>query len=360
MSCDTGFFLSVDFLYWYGREDNTSYAIKGQTIQSGTVNDIDRYIFVGNQLEYLGAKWAPGVRVALGWNSDCDGWDTVISWTYYQNTKKGSTSVPNYGIAVYPQVDQFALLNPWGYTNMDEENLTYEKITSKWRLSFNTIDLELGKRYWLSKCFTMRPFTGLRFIWTETDFDLRSTRSAFNDQGGNPMFGNFLTPNNKDEFTNKFWGAGFVTGFQPTWFFTPCFSLFASGDIALLWGEHQMKKTEDYLVTVVNIDGESIGAYDFTNTMRKSDYNSMQAMLDLSIGLRWENYYCSDQYHLEVDLGWEHHVLFDHNTRFQYKDNNNRGDRLNDDDDVFTFSSYNETLHNVSFGGLVLRVRFDF
>ena len=90
----------------------------------------------------------------------------------------------------------------------------------------------------------------------------------------------------------------------------------------------------------------------------KSKFAQMNAMLDLAIGLRWEENWCCDQYRSTFDIGWEHHIWFDHNHR------NKTFDFLIPPS--FTpsttegFRTYAEATGNISYGGLVVRLRFDF
>jgi len=35
------------------------------------------------------------------------------------------------------------------------------------------------------------------------------------------------------------------------------------------------------------------------------------SIIDLSLGLSWEEFWCQDRYHTELAVGWEHHVWFD-------------------------------------------------
>ena len=83
-------------------------------------------------------------------------------------------------------------------------------------------------------------------------------------------------------------------------------------------------------------------------------------MLDLGIDLRFENYFCGNRYHFQTDLGWEHHVLFDLNHRYVLPTALANPLSISASTTVGGPIAYVETGHNVSLGGLVVRVRFDF
>ncbi len=357
MTCDCGFFASVDFLYFYGRETNLSYAAKLQTVSNSTSTLGTTNLFASPvSLEHLDAKWDPGVRVGIGWNMPCDGWDLSFYWTYYYNTSKQSKSVDN-PTFTWPALDGFAFINQWR-NSVNTANLFDNVVSSvkgEWKLRYNNFDLVMGKRYWLSKCFTLRPYMGLRGFWTETDFTVDTSRPSYTVGLTMPQT---ITIETTDDFTNDSWGVGFVGGIQPTWFFTPCFSLYGGFGMALGWGDHKVKKRERYPIVVQN-GSVSTTTGNYVQNFSASHYY-MTPMLDMELGLRWENYYCDNEYHLQIDLGWEHHVLFHLNDRYQVPVAAGSQIQLTQTTFADGNLTYSETHHDVSFGGLVIRVRFDF
>jgi len=351
LQCDWGAFVSLDFLYWYARESNLAYALKvlDVTISTPGVAPEER-IFAPKNYEHLDTKWDPGVRLGLGWNSECDGWDYYLTWTYFHNTKSDSVSVPNFGIDddfFIPAPGEFALINPWlnGSLSRDTNVQTFTKIKAKWTLSFNSIDLELGRKYWLSPCFTLRPYAGLRGAWTSTNFRTKSTRTFDTISAG------FVDQDFKDRFKNRYWGVGFFGGLQPNWYFCQNFIFFANLDAALIWGKAKMTKDESFIETE-----DTTLVINYKNDSRDSFYK-MQAILDLAIGLRWEECWCCDRYRTALDLGWEHHIWFNHNTRTKTVD------QFELTESTFTsrgFRNFEEVTDDTMFGGFVLRGRFDF
>lgn len=55
--------------------------------------------------------WDPGFRLGLGWNTDCDGWDLYLNWTYYHNRSKKSTEFPLIN-ADFKEGER-TILDPW-------------------------------------------------------------------------------------------------------------------------------------------------------------------------------------------------------------------------------------------------------
>lgn len=373
LQCDCGFFADVAFLYWYARETDLSYALEVEAVQRTLPtedNENPDLIFAPQKYHHLDTKWDPGVRVGVGWNDSCDGWDYYLNWTWFQNTEKDSTSVPNYGTTgVGGSGDVFLpflasngeslLLNPWinqGFHVVGSNRLiiSWNSIRARWKLTFNQIDLELGRKYYLSKCFVMRPYLGLRGAWTKINFRTTSSRMATS-----PLDGTIFDFTFKDRFKTRNWGVGLLGGFQPTFLFTPCFQLYGNADIALIWGEFEIKKRENYQGTTTSTS-ETLLDPSYVN-QSTSKFFQMNAILDLGIGLRWEDTWCCDQYRTALDVGWEHHIWLDHNHRnktYDFFSANLGGGSAPARESGFR--TYAENTGNLCYGGLVIRFRFEF
>jgi Legionella pneumophila major outer membrane protein precursor len=358
MQCDLGLFGTVDFLYWYGRENGLSYAIVEKTVPLGSVDVAMTTATTPISYKYTNAKWKPGVRLGLGWNTDCDGWDAYLNWTYYKGKQTGSTKVAPFSGPI-PAVGGQGVLLPWannaiGYGGVGAFGINlYNSGSAQWQLTLNQIDLEMGRRYYLSKCFTMRPYAGLRGLWTRTHFNLKGAQTV--TSGGTaplPVGSYSLTA--KDSFKNRNWSVGFLAGFQPVFYFTEEFSLYANADAALLWGRFRSKTQRNYLglqgtATDLNFSSAS-----------NANFSGMQPMLDLGMGLRWEMYWCEKRYGLELDAGWEHHVLFNHNYRMKIMSGSALSTTVGAAPTGVVAYDQQEVASNLGLGGLILRARFSF
>ncbi|NGX59142.1 MAG: hypothetical protein KR126chlam3_00289 [Chlamydiae bacterium] len=273
--------------------------------------------------------------------------------------------------------EEFFLINPWINASFHGDTeapfLSFDKINAKWRLSFNSVDLELGRKYWLSKCFNLRPYAGLRGAWTRTTFRTKSLRNISFEIEIKPNIGpdilsdEVLDANFKDRFKTRNWGAGLLGGIQPTWYFCSNFALYSNLDMALLWGECENKKREKYQTITISTkispnQGDPITFTDPSyRNLSKSKFFQMNAILDLAIGLRWEEYWCCEQYRSTFDIGWEHHIWFDHNHRNKSSDFFfSIPSRQDGTPEVNGFRAYDEVTGNLCYGGLVVRLRFDF
>lgn len=337
LQCDWGVFANVEFLYWYATESHLSYGLESVIQLQDQFGGI--LVQAPQKYKFIDSKWDPGFRVGLGWNSECDGWDLYLNYSWLRNSVRNKASTPITGMS--PGENDRLLTNPW--VNGSFIN-SFSSIAAKWRFQWNSIDLEIGRKYWLSSCFNLRPYGGLRGAWWKTNFQTTSIYE-FNDT--------VFEIDYSDKFQNKTWGVGFLGGLQPTWYFCCNFALYSNFDFALIWGEQEESKKERYVSTGAVVQSTNT---DFTNSS-SGRFSQMTPIFDLGIGLRWEDTWCCDRYRTTLDLGWEHHIYLDQNERYKTIDQS------------FTttttpvqqkFGSYIGESGNIGFGGLVLRARFDF
>jgi len=389
LQCDWGAFLSVDFLYWYARETNLAYAaqVKGTPVQNAFVLEdsgsttlaLGFNLVVPSSTEYLDTNWKPGFRIGLGWNSDCDGWDFYLNWTYMYNKRSDSTSVdqffdldtlPSYPTEVAPGTNQVALINPWlnGALVFPVADLTVEapllftKVSGQWKLQYNQIDLEIGRKYWLSPCFTLRPYGALRGAWFKTTFNTNGSRDLFDLSATFPDLTTTSYGASAD-FTNRYWGVGLVGGLQPNWHFCSNFILYSNFDTGLIYGEFKTKKSESYTADVFKLSAGSPDEFISTwSNSTSSKFYQMTPVFDVAIGLRWEENWCCDRYKTALDIGWEHHSLLGVNNR----------EKTTNISSIFAAESgisagqinivgnVEEESGDLGMGGLVIRLRVDF
>ena len=350
LQCACGYLIDVEFLYWYGKENNLSTALKvlSKGISEATPSSsASTGIIVPKELTDTQSRWKPGFRVGLGYQIPCDGWDVYVNYTYYHNKNKQRSSIELLTNAP-PPLNEKGLLSQWANPFIDNiltnTLVAFQNIGTKWRLNYHMFDGELGRKYWLSQCFNLRPFFGLRGGWTRTDYGV--DQELVLEEGVKT----FIKVD--DDFRNIFWGVGLLGGIQPAWHYNSCLSLYGLVDFALLWGDFDTRRKEKFSYQVNRSFPVVNGSYKSNN-----DFDGMQGIFDLGIGIRWEETWCCDRMRTTLDIGWEHHILYNHVTRLQLCDSyyNN-----NFQDSILGFTDYNQDETDLVFGGLVIRARFEF
>ncbi len=170
--CSSGLEAYLELLYFQPFEEGLIYAIRNDARQ--TVGGADGT--PGGPLIDLEPRWQPGVRVALGYSPS---FTTRLVWTYFHantvNHSHSDTSLPGTGLqSVWvPAIDASVL---------------YAAASFRWKLDFDSIDFELGKRYEVSPHLSVNPVGIVRYLLVDQAFEAQyggsDSASAMNDFRG--------------------------------------------------------------------------------------------------------------------------------------------------------------------------------
>jgi len=347
-SCVCGRALQGDVLYWYAKEMHLPYALMIE-VEPSNQNDPPTLAFAPEEYSYMGTKWQPGFRFGTGWTSERDGWDGLATWTYFRSKKSSDEEVPQFGTLPMEPGEQ-ALMNPWinpvaSSMFTGQATILFNEIDAHWKLYFNQVDLEIARKYWISKGCTLRPYGGVRVAWTKSEFE---TFSYLNF--GDPIFETDALISFQDKFTTHTLGGGLIGGFEPSWLFGGCCGFFGNVEFALLWQRDKTRKKEDY----TSDNQEEVPFVSYTNKTSDIRY-VMQSVLDLAAGVRWDFTWCCGRIHTTIDIGWEQHIWFDYN-------------QLHTVADTWTlqgqgqsgFRTYDQMVSNLVLGGGFARLRLSF
>lgn len=307
-----GFYVAVDPLLWQAHENGLPIGIKTEGSQAfnnpGT-----------NKIKNLHFDWSWGFRLTGGLNLDYDGWDTSVSWTRWNTTATTHFSAGQKG-AIYPsQVTPFNV----GF-------LISGKANARWRLHLNTLDWDLGREFFVSRCLTLRPFIGLRSAWISQKF-----RPIYGDTIGFNAQGQVETEAGK--LRCKYWGLGPLGGIDTQWGLGCGWSLFGNYSASLLYGFFKTPvKEKQTILPPPNVINRN-----------KDLYHVGRAITDMQIGLRYDWIACDECYHFGVEGGWEHHMFWGQNQFVNFVDDVMAGKIVANQGDLTT-------------QGYFVRLRFDF
>ena len=385
-----GAFVTGDFLYWYARESNLEYAYENTFFNEPTGAATTRQFGYATKHHYVHSKWSPGFRAGLGWNTAHDGWDLYANYTYFTNHNKHSerSKIPQFSDAdearVVLSVDGIKNLNdPWANSdNTFPTGGAIEALTmdGKWRLVFNQLDLELGRKFWVSKTMALRPYVGVRGAKTHTNFtvfrDSSDPRVIQETQGDDIVIQGPSIETYKNKFKNRFWGVGLVGGIQPEFHFRRNIILFGNLDGSLLWGKFTGKNHVNFVSIfeqqISNDGGQTFREADIARGASPTEndhFTRMQGILDLAIGLRWEENWNNDSWRTSIDVGWEHHYWFDFGLYHRPIGGTANDSLLIENPNppppflgpIFhNPQQVDNFVTNLGFGGLVVRARVDF
>ncbi len=303
--------LTVDFIYWTAREDNLEFAYKEsvQTLGNATT--------VTSKGRTFDPDWnfRPGFKIGFGILQDHDGWDVYANYTWFRgrSTKKTVTSDS-------PATER---ISPVGGVTAAGGLSSIEKMSANWDLDFNTVDLELGRNFFISKYLKLRPHFGLKGSWIDQDYTVDTT-------------GSFDTMSSLGQSKNEIdtWGIGIRAGLDTAWHMTRCFSFLGDIAVSALWERFEVNGKASNAPSIVGANTP------ITLLNVENNFFTVKPVVELLIGFRWETWFCCDSYHFSLDAGWEIQWWSDQNQFFLSDLEARTGD-------LFTH-------------GLTLRFRFDF
>jgi hypothetical protein len=217
----------VDALVWNARQSNATNW--GQVLTPLALNE--RIIFLEAPFKYK-----PGVRAGFGYTSPLKPWDVVFYYTGYQTNAQNQVST-NSSEVHSAFSSNFYANNPQGN---GISGPFYRRAGIKWDITYNTLDLELGRSLAVDSWLVLRPLIGLRAAtinqtinsnWHEP---FEPTTSKTKEPTPITTF-NFAT----ERITNDFKGLGPSIGLDTTWNFynspKQTLSLLGKASAAFLW-----------------------------------------------------------------------------------------------------------------------------
>ncbi len=364
LQCDWGLFLTVDFLYWYANESNLVWGSKTKVKNFGGLKGVAAPI----RHFHFDTEWSPGVRFGIGKNIGCDDWDLFLNWLYIHNSATDSAHFP-WGENPIPDIGQDAIYNPWAYGSWFNESF-WQNGTSSWALNFDLMDFELGRKLWLSPCFTLRPFAGLRGTWLHTRYRIKTNSAMPGFTQFNPALittAQFIPffQENANFIRNNYWGIGLLGGLQPTWAICNNLFIFGSWGGSLVWGRFfgsNLVRARFQGVLISPGDGEIPREFSLKNH-EKEGFHRIQAMLDLALGLHWEASWFCQRLSTSLDVSWEYHYWpnfgLRHQTTGSFTDDTLSVLNIHDHSNTY-FQTDSQLVTDLTLGGLVIRGRIDF
>jgi hypothetical protein len=346
LSSKIDFTVDVEFLYWYANITDLDYAIKREYI---TVSDPvipNTTIVAAIKKERFDNEWGPGVRVGLGVIGAEDGWSLYAHGLYFDESTSEShnlSPITSFSNASDPGVQFYT--SPWfflapnsGSFNNPFDQVQYTHISANWHIEYYQVDLELGRKFWISQKLILLPFIGLRGFHSDSDFKLHGSREL----------GEFLPEQSERlKAQQKNWGVGLLSGINTNWSITRQWSIYGNAGVALTYGRLEIIEKEHIFRQEVFPPNPPVITQD-TEVKLQDSYYKLIPFIDLGAGLCFADTFSHDRYRLSLSAGWETHFLIDYNEFL-------RG--TNPSASVTDLPSANG---NLTLAGFTLRGRLDF
>lgn len=222
-------------------------------------------------------NWSPGVRLGIGRNNAH--WDTTFSYTGFETKATSNAYAPTGGV-YSPFLGNFYINN----TNGVNFGPHYRSASVFWKVTYNILDLELGRKFKIDEYLQLRPFLGIKGGWINqkinTSWYSPTTPTTFSA----------ATENIKHDFS----GVGPSIGMDSTWTMfrgsKSSLNLIGNFSAALMWAHWVITDTyHNNTPTTVTLNEDTItGAATMARGLLGIEWTSCYARVDVKIRLGYE------------------------------------------------------------------------
>ncbi|HSW70656.1 MAG TPA: Lpg1974 family pore-forming outer membrane protein [Gammaproteobacteria bacterium] len=286
LQCPRDFYLHADALWMQAKQDGMDFAIEDSNgaTAPGPITHGRVAGFSKNNKDW---DWNPGMRLGVGFYLDHDAWNLDFNWTWLNITDYTHASVGTAGGVLIP-LWLTGQGTPTG--TAPATGVFGPRASANWHAKFNTIDMSLGKPYYVSRYFVVNPHFGFRAAWINQHFSVDYAGSSFGPFSSR-------TVHHAD---NDFWGVGSRAGVDTNFLFGKGFRLFGNVAASMLFGKFEIEQNLTY-PTLLSQDGFDLDYHFYQNVPN----------FELIIGLGWGRYFGCKQYHVALDLAYEFHEWWD-------------------------------------------------
>jgi hypothetical protein len=186
------------------------------------------------------------------------------------------------------------------------DGTAFSTASAKWKLDYNTVDMEVGRNFFISKKITLRPHVGVRGAWIHQKYNTEYGGMAFDGAPG-------LVGNESMHAKNNFSGVGIRGGADFLWHFDSHWSLFSDLSAALFYGYFHVDQECDALAPTSFGSGAALGEQ---SLQVKDKIHRVRTNLEGSIGIQWETSFNRGRRHFTVGLGYDVSEWFAQNELF--------------------------------------------
>ncbi len=260
-------FIRGDLLYLRAFEDGLSNPFEPsftETFQNSNEDDSLNFGVTRGHGREPKFRWDLGYRIGAGIDFVGCNWDIAAYWTHFSpSATKSSTERP------------------------------------RWKLDYDTIDLLIGYKCQLNRCFVIDAFGGLR--GAQINQNIRGNfLTILRENQSSRGITSFARLNKKAK--QDFEGIGFIFGLKGEFHFDCGLTFFLAGDAGTLVGRNKIHSHSEIL----------FGSSNRFEIGFKRHQEACQYFVDSNIGIRWQT--CIfDSLGLVLELAYETHNYFNHN-----------------------------------------------
>ncbi|HEV8052619.1 MAG TPA: Lpg1974 family pore-forming outer membrane protein [Parachlamydiaceae bacterium] len=298
--CDTpscggfldSFAFRADFLWWracedgleLGREDFVDSFTSGSPPTDSVTNR--------SHSKKPNFKYDPGFRIGFANYGACDCWDFAVNWTHYNTKAKvnGASDEEN-GMFFVSDWERVVDANP-------------TRANGRYSLHLDLVDVEFGRKFYVSSCFVLRPEFGLRFARIHQHYRIASESNVESSSD----LSNFSSD---VKARSNFVSVGPRVGLDIELQLGCGVTLFGCAAGSIVFGKFDNHSRESF--TNFSARGNDVG--DFEYSANSSAHRCSRTITDIAFGFKWDRCYewCNRSHPVSLAFAWEHHAFYDMN-----------------------------------------------
>jgi hypothetical protein len=280
-SLSSGIFFRGDVLYWTARENGMAYALDSPPTLTGAFFEVKELQF----------DWHFGFRGEVGYNFKRDGWDLGLLWTHLF-TRANDRGKPSDGHHLVPI---------WANPNFQSFLAHSKDAEAKWHLHYDQLDLPLGRAFYVSKYFILRPFMGPSGLSIKQSYSLKYERPP-------AFFGIIPFGRDKLRWENHYLGVGINTGCDLKFGFRSGWSIYGRAGAGLYYGHFHLKLKDKF--------DDELGKH--AEVHAKHVLHLATPSLATALGFRFDHSYSEGSKYFVMSLLWDNLIFFSQNQFFRF------------------------------------------
>lgn len=272
----SGLILNGDALYWQAQENGIPYALLIKNPLAVFINPDEHFRSKVKQMQF---DWDFGARASIGWQFARDAWGVLATWTHF-NTKASDKGFNTSSKRFDP-----IWADPRFVTLVDSA----VQAESIWKLFHNTLDLTLGRPFYVSRYLILQPEFGVSAALIKQHFHLTYLRA--------------LLPGVSDPVLhNNFRGIGLLAGLDTRFCLGGGWSLFNLTHFELYGGQFHLQRKETFTTELAPLTQQ--------RTTAKNHVRKICPALQMQLGLRWQKDLFQGKQSVAIKLACDYQIFW--------------------------------------------------
>ena len=271
-------------------------------------------------------NYEPGFKVAIGYDTNYDGWVTELEYTWlHQTTTNTFGSIPT-SLAIGAET---WLLNDW-FNFPAATPIQASQISTSWKMNLDMVDWTAGRPFFQGRQVKVSPYGGVRGLWIRQEYVVNANNVI-----------NLSWQQMVSVTRSQSWSVGPTAGMEGQWMLGSGVRVEGDTGFSLLYTRFvKIQHTENDQQTLT-------GNVAVPGSM--NSYGCLRPTLDMGLGLGWGMYFYDRTYHIDFAAKYDFMLLWDQNVMrklVSQLETNNIG--------------YTDPTGDLYLHGLTVKARFDF